>query len=148
MKESKKLLTERRDGKISVTQARRQKEHYRTIVHTWRARRILNCMFPFLWELFCGKDHKTKKLIARNLRAWSHSLFEVFINMSRIFSQWKRVKKLLTKTHDGRISVAQARKPKEQYRTSVHTWTARHVLNFMCPLLWELLCGKDHKTKN
>ena len=50
-------------------------------------------VFLLLWELLCGEDHKAKQLITRNVRAWSHSLLEVFISMSRTFSQWKRVNK-------------------------------------------------------
>ena len=69
------------------------KEQCITILHTWRARDVLSFMFPLLWEVLRGQDHKTKKLIARNVRAWSHSLFEVLIHMSRTFSQWKRVNK-------------------------------------------------------
>ena len=86
-RKQKKLLTKTHDGRISVAQAGKPKEQYKTIVHTWTARHVLSFMFPFLWELFCGKDHKTKKAIARNLKAWSHYLFEVFINMIRIFSK-------------------------------------------------------------
>ena len=103
-------------------------------------------MFALLWELHCGKDHKTKKLIARNVRAWSHSLFEVFISMSRIFSKWKKVNKCSPKQMMGE-SRWHNTKPKEQCITILHTRRARDVLNFMFPFLWELFCGKDHKTK-
>ena len=57
----------------------------RTIQDKCAHLKSLTSMFPSLWELLCGKDHKTKKLIARNLRAWSHSLLQVFLDMSRIF---------------------------------------------------------------
>ena len=76
-----------------MAQARKPKEQYRTIVHTWRARHVLSFMFPLLWEVLRGKDHKTKRLIARNLRAWSHSLFEVFITMSITLKLRERVNK-------------------------------------------------------
>ena len=82
-----------------MAEASKPKLHCSSIVHSWRARLVLSFMFPLLWELLCGIDHNTKKRIARNLRAWSHSLFEVFITMSIILSNWDRVKKRCSPKH-------------------------------------------------